>query len=125
MELLTGSLTHRFFGIQKVDPPKRALRLSIRRSRVPFLNIAYINELLTHTFHSSVRMQKTRLTSFINSPNQNYQPKISYHVCEGGITRMQHVFICILCEPKKPTNFYYHEKHQPIFITMKNQFLLP
>ena len=36
MELLTGSLTHRFFGIPKVDPPKRALRLSIRRSRVPF-----------------------------------------------------------------------------------------
>ena len=37
MELLTGSLTHRFFGIPKVDPPKRALRLSIRRSRGPFL----------------------------------------------------------------------------------------
>ena len=36
MELLTGSLTHRFFGIPKVDPPKRALRLSIRRSGVPF-----------------------------------------------------------------------------------------
>ena len=36
MELLTGSLTHRFYGIPKVDPSKRALRLSIRRSRVPF-----------------------------------------------------------------------------------------
>ena len=36
IELLTGSLTHRFFGIPKVDPPKQALRLSIRRSRVPF-----------------------------------------------------------------------------------------
>ena len=38
MELLTGSLTHRFFGIPKVDPPKRALRLSICRFRVPFFD---------------------------------------------------------------------------------------
>ena len=29
--MLTGSLTHRFFGVRKVDPPKRALRNSISR----------------------------------------------------------------------------------------------
>ena len=38
MELSSGSLTHRFFGIPKVDPPKRALRLSICRFRVPFFD---------------------------------------------------------------------------------------
>ena len=34
--MLTGSLTHRFFGVRKVDPPKRALRNSISRFGDPF-----------------------------------------------------------------------------------------
>ena len=34
--LPTGSLTHRFFGVRKVDPPKLALATGIGRFRDPF-----------------------------------------------------------------------------------------
>ena len=33
--LPTGSLTHRFFGVRKVDPPKLALATGIGRFRDP------------------------------------------------------------------------------------------
>ena len=36
--LPTGSLTHRFFGVRKVDPPKLALATGIGRFRDPFLD---------------------------------------------------------------------------------------
>ena len=34
--LPTGSLTHRFFGVRKVDPPKLALATGIGRCGDPF-----------------------------------------------------------------------------------------
>ena len=34
--LPTGTLTHRFFGVRKVDPPKLALATGIGRFRDPF-----------------------------------------------------------------------------------------
>ena len=34
--MLTGSLTHRFFGVRKVDPPKLALATGIGRFGDPF-----------------------------------------------------------------------------------------
>ena len=36
--LPTGSLTHRFFGVRKVDPPKLALATGIGRFREHFLD---------------------------------------------------------------------------------------
>ena len=36
IDLPTGSLTHRFLGVQKVDPPKLALATGIGRFRDPF-----------------------------------------------------------------------------------------
>ena len=36
IDVLTGSLTHRFFGVRKVDPPKLALATGIGRFRDPF-----------------------------------------------------------------------------------------
>ena len=104
------------FSEKKVNPSKSIkIQYAATLSCLP----SYINELLTHTFHSSVCMQKTRLTSFINSPNQNYQPKFLATYAKAGL-RVCNTYLYVYCanqnnQPrflamKQPTNFSCHEK---------------
>ena len=58
--LPTGSLTHRFFGVRKVDPPKLALATGIGRFRDPFFGRKKVS------FFEKVQKVTMRLLPLVN-----------------------------------------------------------